>query len=565
MRRIAEILIVAVLLTYMIVSVVSFMVEKSPICDEVSHHIASGYSYVKVGDYRMNPSSPVLIRAMMGVPLLFMDLSIPTDHVSWQTNDSPVFGHLFLYEYNDNADKIVFLSRIPILILSCILALLLYAWARKLYGPGAGMFALFLYTFSPNVLGNSGVAMTDIGGSLFIFLSVFTFWFFLKQKCTSRLILSGIAFGLAQSAKHSAVILLPILALVTIADIFVSKERGGKIYALKGIKELFLILVIGMVTLWGMYGFEFKPLLENAPDIAEKADYIRAFVGKIPFINKDAVGDWAVYCAENVPIPLSSFIVSLLGVIHQVQVGVQPLFLWGKPYMGGIKWYYIFLFLIRVPLAFIILITYSIVLAIFKKRTVVKFMDNFAVILPIFMLLFAVSMSKLQGGIRYLLPIFPFLFIWVSDSINVEFRKKAGRIFKYCFLSVIVVWYASTSIMIRPHYLAYFNELVGGPGGEVYKISPDMDWGQDLELVSRYMEENNIDEIKMWYFGTADPSYYGMNFKELTPEDIKAPSNHVYVISARNLPHVEWTDRYQPTDKAGYSIFIYDLRGQENR
>lgn len=563
MKKVFGTFIVTILLSYMIISVVAFINIKSPICDEVAHHVASGYSYVKTGDYRMNPSSPALIRSLIGFPLLFINLSLPVDHVSWQTNDSPVFGQLFLYKYNSNADEIIFLSRIPVLILSCLLAFLIYAWAREIYGAKAGIFALFLYVFSPDVLGNSGVAMTDIGGSFFMFLSGFTFWHFIKGKSTSRLILSGIAFGLAQASKHSAIILVPILILVTIVDIFISKERSYKNAILAGIKNLVLIFVIGIIALWATYSFEFKPLLKNAPDVAEKVDYIRAFVSKIPIANQATVQDWAVYCAKNVPIPLSSFTVSFLGVVNQVQVGGQPLFLMGQQYVGGVKWYYPYLFLIKMPLSFIILIIFSIALVLFRKRTPIDLVTNFLIIFTIYILFFAISMSKLQGGIRYLLPVFPFLFMWTADSINVKFRSNAGRFFKVCFFSIIIIWYASTSIHIRPHYLAYFNELVGGPDEKVYTISHDMDWGQDLKLLGEYMRQVDIGEVSLLYFGTADPEYYEIVSREITPEEREKPKNRVYAISVRYLNGVKWAKEQEPTQKMGYSIFLYDLRDSD--
>ena len=563
MKRVFEIFIVAILLSYMIISVVAFINIKSPICDEVAHHVASGYSYVKTGDYRMNPSSPVLIRWLIGAPLLFINPALPVDHISWQTNDSPVFGDLFFYKYNNNADEIIFLSRLPILILSCVLALLVYAWGKELYGTKAGLFALFLYAFSPDVLGNSGVAMTDIGGTLFIFLSIYTFWRFLQTKCTSHLILSGVAFGLAQAAKHNAIILVPILFILTIADLIASRKKGSETPIFKGLCQLLLLFVIGIVTLWATYSFEFKPLLENTPDIAEKVDYIRAFAGKIPIANQAIIQDWAVNIAKNVPIPLSSFTVSLLGVVNQVQGGGQPLFLMGQQYIGGVKWYYIYLVLIKMPLSFIILVIFSFVLSLFRKRTPVDFITNFSIILSIFMLFFVISMSKLQGGIRYLLPVFPFLFMWASDSINVKIKGKVGRFFKISFFSIIIIWYASTSIYFRPHYLAYFNELVGGPGGEVYTISHDMDWGQDLKLLGEYMHQEDIEEVSLLYFGTADPEYYEIVSREITAEELETPKRGVYAISVRYLGNVAWAKGKEPTQKIGYSIFIYDMRDSD--
>lgn len=552
-------IVVTILLAVFLFAAVMASNQMSPVCDEMAHHVAAGYSYVKTLDFRMNPAQPPLIREFIGLPLLFLDLKLPTDHISWQTNDSLTFGRLFFYEYNKNTEDIIFWSRVPTILLAAVLGFLIFLWAKILYGEKAGIFALFLYGFSPAILGNAGLAMIDIGGSLFIFLAIFQYWRLLrcKDRVLLNLILGGIFFGLAQSAKITAAILYPIFFILALACAGASSNRISAF--LRQLKFLIAIFIVGFFTLWATYAFEFKPLLENAPDVKEKIDYIRQFCAFIPFLNRPYMVDKFIYFAREIPIPLSTYIVTFLGIIRQTMVG-QGLYFMGQDLAGGSRLHYLVDFLIKTPLPMIIFIFFSCAFSLFKKRTKRALMDNMFLLTPILFLFLVVSFSRLQGGIRYILPIYPLLFIWTSDIVNVDIKKvyskrllKGGMIF-------LCGWYLFISVSTYPHYLAYFNDLVGGIDGKGYKITHDLDWGQDLKSLGKYVKENNVEEVVLCYFGTAEPSFYGIKYRLFSPEERKKPLREVYAISVRYLRTAEWTSDHEPAAKAGYSIFIYDFR-----
>jgi hypothetical protein len=57
----------------------------------------------------------------------------------------------------------------------------------------------------------------------------------------------------------------------------------------------------------------------------------------------------------------------------------------------------------------------------------------------------------------------------------------------------LLVWLIVGTATIRPFYLAYFNELVGGPrNGYKYLIRDDLDQGQDLKGLSAYLRRHDI-------------------------------------------------------------------------
>lgn len=539
---------VILLLSLFFILVFTSVNTKSPICDEAGHHIAAGYSFLRTGDFRMNPSAPPLMRLLMGLPLLFLNLNIPTSNPSWVTINSTEFSRQFLFIGNKNADQIVLFARLPMIFVSVLLGFLVFLWAKKLYGSRGGFFALFLYVFSPLILANSGLAMLDMGCAFFVLLTMFQFSRYIKDNKLSNAALTGVYFGLALSAKHVSLSLFPVFLILAGVYIFQAKKYERRILTKEILMHLVLIWFIGFLILWGTYFFEYKPLLKNAPDIEEKIGYINK-------IGNKNLSTSILYFAKNVPVPLSTYMISFLGVAKSVTLGDQRLFFMGKEFLGGSRIYYIILFLIRSPLPFLLLLFLAITL--FKKRVKIGILMNLFLLLPVAAIFTIASFSKLQGGIRYILPVFPFLFVWMGGlAANIAGKKVAGTI-RLVFYG-LCTWYLLSAFFIYPHYLAYFNELVGGPNGFAYKITADADWGQDFKELKRYIDKKGVRKIKLYCFGTVEPSYYGINYEGLSDKEFLVPSQGIYyAISSRYLADVKWTENMKPVDKVGYSIFIY--------
>jgi hypothetical protein len=127
----------------------------------------------------------------------------------------------------------------------------------------------------------------------------------------------------------------------------------------------------------------------------------------------------------------------------------------------------------------------------------------------------------------------------------------------------LLLWLVIASAKTYPFYLAYFNEIVGGPGnGYKYLSASNLDWGQDLKDLSSYVHQHAITRLKFAYFGTDDPRAYGISYEKLLPGH---PTTGNIAVSATALVGTragcerafEWLRRYDPRAKIGYSIFIY--------
>jgi hypothetical protein len=131
----------------------------------------------------------------------------------------------------------------------------------------------------------------------------------------------------------------------------------------------------------------------------------------------------------------------------------------------------------------------------------------------------------------------------------------------------LLLWLVVGTVRTSPFYLAYFNELVGGPAnGYRYLAGPDVDWGQGLKDLASYLHRNGIARVKLAYFGTDDPRMYGIAYELLRPG---RPTTGYVAISVSFVQGLHgfptcngeymWLQRYEPIAKMGYSIFLYHV------
>jgi hypothetical protein len=198
-------------------------------------------------------------------------------------------------------------------------------------------------------------------------------------------------------------------------------------------------------------------------------------------------------------------------------------------------------------------------------------------LLPCLGYLLVLMLSSFNLGYRHLLPVLPFLFVYVSKVAN-RLSPIAYRNTQYAICAILTGWYVVGSLCIYPHYLAYFNEAVGGPGnGYRILVDSNIDWGQDLLGLKRYVNQEGISHIKLSYFGPDRTDYLGMNVEPLPglpptsdlwhnlPFKPENPEPGVYAISVTNLQELffvekrayPWFRAREPDAVIGYSIHVY--------
>jgi 4-amino-4-deoxy-L-arabinose transferase-like glycosyltransferase len=515
---------------------VFFIRANSQTVDEATH-LAAGYSYLATGIFRLDIEHPPLVKLLQALPLrIAYGLSFPNPQY-WDQRGDYLLGHDFLYDSAIPAERLLNLSRLVNLLLGGALIALIGWWTYRLWGFAAALLATALASLEPNLLAHSSLVTTDVGVALFMLLAVYLLWEYSKLPRWRLLTATGIATGLALVSKYSALLLLPIIGLT-----------------------------VGMLALLG--GSRFLPL-KRASERSPAQNYVHA-----------AVLLCAIFFIASLVIPPAYFfqgyepwLAGLRRFQNLADAGRLAFFMGEYSYQGWCS-YYIVAFVLKTPIGILLLVAASLTLYRFGKP--LDLHQAVFLLLPVIFIFVAMTQSKVNIGLRHVLPVYPFLLIVAARLATVSFRP---RWIGHALIAAPLVFTAYSALRIAPHQLAYFNELAGGPEhGYRYLSDSNVDWGQDLKTLKAYMDKEQLPIIYLSYFGTAPPAYYGIRYQYLPgtwPLEWPLPSNRVpesgspkiLAISVYNLqdvsnayaPLFQWLWRREPLAKLGYSIFVYDL------
>ncbi len=517
----------------------------SATADEVPFHIVNGYGYLKTRDYRMSPANPALIREWLALPFLLIRPKLDLNKNSWREADSASFAYDFFYRDNrTNAERLLNSARFMNLVLGLALGWVIFVWSRSLYGNKGGLVSLAFYSFCPSFLAHASIAHTDIGVSLFSLAAAFFLWKYLEAARPADLWLFSLLLGLACAAKYNALIFVPLFLLILWI------KRGLILF----LKATFLVTVVSFFVIWASYGFEYKPILGGSvPRVEEKLADVSKISGRL-FPANPAAHDFIRKAALEMPVPMPTYLLGLAAVTKAHGLPYRH-FAFGEWTTHAHWYYYLFSFLIKMTLPFLCLLFLRALY--FKKTASDSKNENLTLLLPALTVFFITCFDTAQVGVRYLFPAIPLLFVWAGGLVKLTDQSALWRWVLGSFLAMNLV----TTLPSFPNYLSYFNPIASVLGGGYrYVRGSDVDWGQGLKALKRYMEKEKIQMVTLRYFGPADISFYGIRYESLTEEEKVAPLKKVYAISLYYLEHVEWSKGMKPTALIGGSIFVYDFR-----
>ncbi len=550
-------LVVAGVLLYFALAVGS-LVGDSPTMDE-QNHIARGLAFLRTGDPRLSLEHPPLINSLSALPLLTLpELRLPTDHPSWERREGWYeFADLFMWQYNHDVGRVVFLSRMPVVFLAIALGLAGFRFARSLWGMVAALPALLLFLFEPNLLAHGRYATTDMGGILFTFLATFSLWRLWQESGRwnwKRWVASATLMGLAFGSKTSALGFVAIWLVLALLPIYPGSRERAMRQALKRLFQLLAAGAISLLVVWLLYGFEW--------------------------------GGYKFYTDALTPLnhwagPMPTFWAGIEQILL-LGGGRAPAFLFGRFSEVGWLGYFPAAFVVKTPIVLIALLAIATPLLFITKETRRRVI--FLVVPAVGFYLIA-AQSALNIGYRHVLPALPYLLLVVAGLAAPEINRRDARVLSpRLLLSGGAIALVGVALWIFPNYLSYFNPAVGGPANG-YRVLTDsnIDWGQDLLRLQTWMDENDIESVKLGWFGTADPDYYGLRHEPLPglgrdryfrlwwdpPFSPESPEPGIYAISASSLwepPLREdekriyaWFRQREPDDRVGYSILVYKV------
>jgi len=542
--------------------------QKSATVDE-PQHLTAGYTALRLHDYRIDQEHPPLLRLWAALPLLAMrDIRIDTNGASWSDANEWVFSHHFLYELND-ADRLLYRARFMMVLLGIVLGILLFCWARELFGFWTATSVLALYCVEPNVLAHSSLVTTDLGMACFSFGAFYFLWRMTRNLTWANGIAAAGFFALAQVSKFSALILGPIAVALLAGhslraapwpcSLFRAGElRSRRSKSLASAAVVAILVLTSWMTVWTVYGFHDRRVVPSHDllVVREHPDFL------LPVRRITGVASWM---ANHKLVP-DAYAQSL--ILGQVKAQHRTAYLAGQVTRTGWWYYFPVVFLAKTPITILLLLFCGLTLLI--QNPVRWNMDSAFLMLPPATFLGAAMATHLNIGLRHILPIYPSVLLIAGVTLD-EMRAKWRAVVLLAPVALAAIELAT----VYPHCLAFFNQIIGGPAnGHLVLLDSNLDWGQDLKPLKKWMDAHHVGQVNLSYFGTADPAYYGMHWAalpgtsaDLTPT-IREPSFPGYVaVSVQNLHGLHLdpasSDLYAPLLKRkplaviGYSIHVY--------
>ena len=488
--------------------------QESQTIDEADH-IFAGYRYWQCGDFGVNPEHPPLPKLVDTIPLLFDRPKNPGAPCgSYDTGQAPDFLHGHDFLYSNDAERILGETRFFAASFTLLLAIFVFIAARKMFDGGAALLALVLLVFEPTILTHGAEITTDLPVTCWVFAAVYAFYRYTEQPSPARMIVCALATGLALAAKHSGILLLPTLSILAVADSAVRRPTPADSVARSEWKQLLLrqavalavIVVLAIIILWGFYRFRYSA----RPPGHEMSESISVYI-------QDAIqngGVHSVLLSKVIPwlVPLlpESYLYGLANVTIASSGGRQA-FLLGHLYPKGQWFYFPVAFVIKSTLGFLLLLLLSFVAGPYlwhEKRREVLFLTIPAGVF------FGMSLtSRLNIGIRHILPIYPFLIVLAAGAA--WHLTTCKRKWMYVVIA-LAIFHCVSSLRAFPNYLSYSNEIWGGPEGTYrYLTASNVDIGGGHIEERNYLARNRITDCWITAFGTADLEYYGIPCKVL--------------------------------------------------
>ena len=491
---------------------IALTVHQESLTWDEGDHIFAGYMTWKTHDYGFNPEHPPLMKMLGALPLLASPLHVPPDQHRYFKAEAYMDGREMLFASGpEYAKTLTFRARMATGVVTILLGLLVFLTAQEMFGVWAAFVALVLLVFEPNVLAHGAFVATDAGVSCFFVASVYAFYRYCKVPSLGRLVVAGFSAGLALAAKHSAVLLLPMVVVLggcEVAFRFNGEARGRR--ALRLVGGLAGIAVVAVVVLWAFYGFRYNARPDGLRLDPSLVDYVK------PLRPVEAEG--ILYLARLHVLP-ESYLYGLADV--RSMANGMPSYFFGKVYAHGIWYYFPTVLAIKSTLGFLGLVLLAIVAVAtgrFRRWREILFL-----VVPAGVYLFVAMTSHLNIGARHILPVWVFLCLFAAGGASAWVWREGRRSKGWGYaVAVLLVLHVASSARAYPNYMAYSNELWGGPAKTYrYLTDSNTDWAQQLIAVKQYTEEHGIKDCWFAYF--ADPFLraedYGISCRPLPTPD----------------------------------------------
>ena len=418
------------LLAFGVMTVVTGYTMLSETDDEL-FHVQCGMEWWSKGTYTLQTLHPPLAR-VMDASLLYFREALLGPHAYPKRQE--YMSRLVLSR----------LGTLPYYIFSCVMVFL---WARKLFGEQAALWAMAVYVTLSSVTAHAMLATTDMGYTAMLLWALFMATLWLEEATPRRSWWLGVSLALMVGTKFSGLLHWPLGFFAFVVLQLIDNHRLGK--RLNPFNKahvrhgLLITLPSFIVILWLVYRCDFGPLVSG---------------------------------------------VKSLLALDQAGYGV---WFYGPLTNGGVWSFFPVVFFYKTPLA---LFASSVTGAGYMARRVKRDMWPLAVFFPLIAalaILLSSMTSHINLGVRHVLPMYPLMAIGAGYGL---WRLwQAGQYLR----GIAIVLALSQFIgfcMYQPEHLAYFN-ILAGEHPEQITLDSDYDWGQSVIMLDEELQRRGVKQF----------------------------------------------------------------------
>ena len=517
-------------------------------------HIASGIEIYQQHRYTLLIEQPPLSRFPIGLAAYLGGARI-------QPSGNVIEQGRHVLENSAGYWKTLTLGRLGNLAFLLVLVFYVYRWSARLWGRKAGAAAVIVVTTSPSVLAHAGLATIDLAITATLIGAAYHLYRWFEQPSFRNACAAGVLSGLALMAKYSAAGFLPLILggylILTVCRTWPYRRTWNLAAAGRLLTQAALCGLCAVLVIW----------LSFAVNDTPQGDEVNRRYGSVErrLPGDSLLAHLATGSIRWVRATAPGFLEGLhRGVTHAAE-GHSQQYLLGEIRTGQGWWYYFPVALaVKSTLACLLLVCASLVFCGMRRED----RGRSKALYPAFgaAAVLAVAMgSEINIGVRHILPAWPFLAVLASslfERTTDSFRAPRPLL---AASSVLLAAHVVASVVAHPDYLPYFNEFGRGREHRILSDS-NLDWGQDLNRLARYVEDHGIEQVHLSYFGTTSPAMVGLHgVKSFHPED--RPSGWAAVsvshLQGLGLPageaNFEWLSAQEPYAKIGKSIRLYRL------
>jgi hypothetical protein len=410
-----------------------------------------------------------------------------------------------------------------------------FLWSRRLFGEAGGLLSATLAAASPTLGAHGALATSDLFGAATMLLATWTLARLGRRVSPGRVVACSLALAAALLSKASALLLLPVggalalAALLRAGPLVLSWGRRSRALAGRGGRAAALVpaaLALALLTagwLWAAYAFR--------EGITPPGATATLYFGGWPHV--ETVGGVAIGMVTGLRDLhlLPEAWVYGLGFVLAHAAG-RAAFLDGAFDPMGFPDFFPRAFLYKTPPALLGLLALVLVVALAgalakarrgggARAAPARPGTGAGRVLPLLLLVAAVALaslgSRLNIGHRHLLPLYPPLFVLCGAALGPRPVPRA----RGAAALLLLGWFVVDGLAVRPHALAYFSPLAGGPAqGYRHLVDSSLDWGQDLPGLARRLDALRTGpdppaRVYLSYFGKGHPDAEGIEATHL--------------------------------------------------